>query len=229
MVVKRPITNVYGGFYRQMDTYPEVWATKRIPAQRHEIGNFYKASMIRFDDGELLCAPFFMHYFEKPPDIFLEEHFVFLSSRDDGQTWQEVGQRVPGRESRLQLLSDGTLTSTYHWLAYDVNNKTGQDQMGFMRSEDRGRTWESQWLTVEDIQPEAKEFNTSRNVLEMPDGSILLGVSSQSSTDLSFPCRDWLFRSTDSGKTWCEKIPVKVNYSSPVNNEIGRASCRERV
>ena len=236
---KRPIANEYSGFYRGTDTYPEVWATRRLPARRFEIGMFYKPAMVRFDDGELLCMPFRRACVEKAGRWYNNEHFVPLSSLDEGQTWQEVGERIPGREARLQLLNDGTLTTTCHLLADDVSNDSGLTLMGFMRSEDRGRTWERQWLTLEDVQPEAKDYNTSRNVLEMPDGSILLGVSSFSHTDPSFPCGDWFFRSTDGGKTWPEKIPAKVNYRTPVNNnffcetdmvsfESGRILCMSR-
>lgn len=215
-MAKSRIINEYTGHYRGIDTYPEVWRVDRTPAKRHEIGNFYKPTLVRFDDGELLCAPFLSHLHEECTPPMREEHIVFLSSGDDGRTWREVGPRIPGREARLQLLADGTLVTTCHLLGYDLNN-TGTCLMGFRRSTDRGRTWETQWMTVEDLQPGAKQVLVSRNVLEMPDGSILLGVSSYWPGDVSFPCRNWFFRSTDSGKTWSEKMPVTVDYGSPIN------------
>lgn len=219
-MAKLPIINEYTGHFRGIDTYPEVWHVDRTPARRFEIGNFYKPTLVRLDDGELLCAPFLSRLHDALIPARREEHIVLLSSSDDGETWREVGPRLPGREARLQLLADGTLITTCHLLGDDLHNNTWTCLMGFRRSTDRGRTWETEWITVEDLHPGARHVNVSRNVLEMEDGSIRLGVSSHWPGDGSFPCRNWFFKSTDGGKTWSDKSPVTVNYAAPVNTSF---------
>lgn len=215
--------NPYGGFTG--DETNQVWQISRFPAQRYQIANLYKPSIIRFDDGEILAAPFLSGV---PSEDYsqAEEYFVFFSSRDDGRTWTEVGKRIPGREARMQILKDGTLILTCHFLGQDINNKSGRCQFGFRRSYDRGRNWETEWLDVGDLQPEAKDCIASRNVLEMPDGSILLGVSSYdpeiaedeaASQKSAFRCGNWWFKSFDGGKTWAEKTPVNIEYRKPIN------------
>ena len=123
--------------------------------------------------------PFNRAVLEKDGQGYNNELFVSLSSMNDGHTWQEVGQRVPGREARLQLLKDGTITTTCHLLERDIANDAGLTLMGFMRSQDRGRTWQRQWISVRDLQPEARDITISRNVLEMPDGSILTAYTTR--------------------------------------------------
>ena len=60
MVKENLGSDSYPGFPMGMGTYPEVWQVNRLPAERYEIGCFYKPALIRFDDGELLCMPFLM-------------------------------------------------------------------------------------------------------------------------------------------------------------------------
>ena len=226
----KTIPNPYGGFTGgRLD---QVWQMGRLDAERYEIGGrLYKPTLIRFDDGELLAVPF------EPLQLsddwsMLEEHLVFFSSTDDGRTWTQVGERLSGREGRLQLLRDGTLILTCHLIGNphpipkDVNNPKDMTLFGCWSSRDRGRSWHVQWLDVSDIRPDAAPeqqqiSNTARNVLEMPDGSFLFGVSTFDDEPPAGPvkaghqprrCRNWWFRSTDGGRTWCEKIPLNVPY-----------------
>ena len=205
----------------------QVWRIERSSARRSEIGNFYKPAMVRFDDGELLAAPFLSTYPGDDTSTY-EERLVFLSSTDDGLTWTEVGARLAGREPRMQILSDGTLMMTYMILEADLNMPKGRKSFvyGTTRSADRGRTWEPPlWLGPDSGGRESELLMGSRNLLEMPDRSLLFGVSNWDDAAWDTPSdgaaapkfRNWFLRSTDAGRTWPEKIPLTVRYTEPAD------------
>ena len=101
---------------------------------------------------------------------------------------------ILGREPYLTVLRDGTLFATVHLLAQDVRNRDGYTHSYVHRSADRGRTWTTTRVGPEGF-PGRAETLTSRNVLELPDGTLLLGVSDNRGNDS-------VWRSTDRGKTW---------------------------
>jgi hypothetical protein len=94
------------------------------------------------------------------------------------------------------VLPDGTIFITGHLLAQDVRNKWGYT-CGFLhRSTDRGQTWQSLRFESEGIKPGASNHST-RNVLRLADGTLLLGVDYDGGGG---PYLIW--RSTDNGATW---------------------------
>jgi hypothetical protein len=85
---------------------------------------------------------------------------------------------------------------TGHLLAGDVRNEWGYTTGFLHRSTDRGRTWQSTRIESESISPQAGN-HTTRNVLELTDGSLLLGVDYDGGGGPHF-----VWRSADAGRTW---------------------------
>ena len=108
------------------------------------------------------------------------------------------GLDVPGREFYANVLSDGVILLTAHFLSQDVRNDNGYTVNLLLRSVDRGVSWERSVITTEHVpgaDPKEPSINTTRNVLELRDGTLLYGVSAAYG-------HDYLWRSTDRGKTW---------------------------
>ncbi|HUU94695.1 MAG TPA: sialidase family protein [Phycisphaerae bacterium] len=151
-----------------------------IPCERIALGepDDYKPCIARMPDGELLLTAFHQH------------------KRAGGKTWSQPEKRdLLGREPYLTVLPDGTVLITGHLLPQDVRNRRGY-ACGFIhRSTDRGRTWESIRIESEGIKPKANN-TSSRNVLRLADGTLLLGVDYHGGGG---PYLIW--RSPDNGKT----------------------------
>ncbi|MBI5630428.1 MAG: hypothetical protein HY921_06040 [Elusimicrobia bacterium] len=166
----------------------------KAPAERVAIEGFstYKPSVVKLPNGELLLANFRGYWDES--GRYLEDIFLFRSW-DGGKTWS-AGQNAGllGREPYLTVLSDGTLLMTTHFLSDDYRNAEGFTYSHLYRSTDGGRTWLARRIGPEGF-PERAITLTSRNVLEMPDSSLLMGVDSSGG-----PAFIW--RSYDRGKTW---------------------------
>ena len=189
----------------------------QLPAQRTPVGipGDYKPSMAMLPDGELVMVAL---YGEGHPGGKLREWTPIWSSRDNGVTWSErkLIQDMVGREQWLTCISDGTLFATSHFLVQDINNKDGYIHSYVHRSENGGRTWERTKVMITGEErcglPAEYGTHTSRNVVEMPDGTLLLGVSvcnfSEDRT-LSPSNLAWLWRSDDRGKTW-QKTPKVI-------------------
>lgn len=123
------------------------------------------------------------------------EDMLFRRSHDGGVTWsrpETVG--LLGREPYLTVLRDGTIFITVHLLDNDVRNKDGYTHGYIHRSDDHGRTWSTTRIGPEGFPPRVVTI-TNRNVLEMPDGTIFLGVSGDRK-------ENYVWRSTDRGATW---------------------------
>jgi hypothetical protein len=96
-------------------------------------------------------------------------------------------------------------------LAQDVRNKWGYT-CGFLhRSTDHGRTWQSIRFESEGVKPGASNHST-RNVLRLADGTLLLGVDYDGGGG---PYLIW--RSSDNGATWdktqkCEPKDFQSKY-----------------
>ena len=160
-------------------------------------------------NGELLLTAFHQH--KKDGGKVLEQNLLFRS-KDNGRTWS-MPERLDllGREPYLTVLKNGTLFMTGHLLANDVRNKFGYTHGYLHRSADNGKTWESVRIESEGIKPKASNHST-RNVLQLADGTLLLGVDYDGGGG---PYLTW--RSTDGGKTWdktqkCEPKDFKSQY-----------------
>lgn len=170
----------------------------RIPCERIPLGKKgdYKPCLAKLPNGELLIVAFDASHV-KIGNKFREDMLLWRST-DGGRSWSpRTVVPLLGREPYFSVLKDGTLLITVHFLKQDVRNKAGYVYSLLHRSTDGGRTWKSTAIQSEDLpQPAAKAWtHTSRNVLELEDGTLLLGVSLPGG-------RDYLWRSYDRGKTW---------------------------
>ncbi|MBM79833.1 MAG: hypothetical protein CMJ78_04480 [Planctomycetaceae bacterium] len=186
---------------------------KTIPCSRIQLGNKgdYKPCIAKLPNGELLIVAFDASHVKIRGNKFREDMLLWRS-KDGGLTWSDRTV-IPllGREPYFTVLKNGTLLITVHFLEQDIRNKDGYVYSLIHRSTDGGRTWESTPIKSEELpKPAAKKWTyTSRNVLELNDGTLVLGVSIPRGDD-------YLWRSKDGGKTWDrtqETTFAKVNES----------------
>jgi hypothetical protein len=167
-----------------------------IPCERVALGepDDYKPCIARLPNGELLLTAFHQH--KRDGNKVLEQTLLFRS-KDGGRTWSAPEKlALLGREPYLTVLPDSTIFITGHLLAQDVRNEWGYT-CGFLhRSTDGGKSWESIRIESEAIKPKASN-HTTRNVLQLADGTLLLGVDYDGGEG---PYLMW--RSQDNGQTW---------------------------
>ena len=169
----------------------------RIDATRIPVGEpgDYKPCLAKLPSGELWLTGFVGSF---DPGITREDIFLYRST-DDGHTWSER-EILPilGREPWFSVTRDGPVLVTTHMLTREDRNELGCTYAYLHRTGDEGCTWETLRISGEDVPGAAPDTwtHTSRNVLELPGGELLLGVSAQ---DID---RDYLWRSRDGGQTW---------------------------
>lgn len=182
----------------QRDSFP----VERLAAERIPLGvpGDYKPCVARLPDGELLLTAFHQH--QRNGNKVMEQTLLFRS-KDGGKSWSPPEPLdLLGREPYLSVTRDGTVFITGHLLANDVRNMVGYTTGYVHRSTDRGKTWHTLRIESEEIKPKASN-HTSRNVLELADGTIVLGVDYDGGDGPYF-----LWKSTDGGQTW----PVKQKF-----------------
>jgi len=168
-----------------------------LPCQRIALGvpDDYKPCVARLPNGDLVLSAFHQH--QPEPGKVLEQNLLFRSG-DGGLTWSDPQELdLLGREPYLSVLRDGTLFLTGHLLAHDVRNAHGYTHGYLHRSEDAGRTWETIRFDSDELGKPGASNHSSRNVLELADGTLLLGVDCDGGGG---PYFTW--RSTDGGLTW---------------------------
>jgi len=141
------------------------------------------------------------HQYGLPEKKYYEDMLLFRSN-DGGKSWsrpQTLG--LLGREPYLTILNDGAIFITVHLLANDVRNKEGYTYSFVHRSSDGGTTWSTTPIGPEGFATPA-ETQITRNVVEMDDGSLLLGASDNRNNN-------YLWRSRDRGRTWDKSQRVK--------------------
>jgi hypothetical protein len=183
---------------------PKRLAVDKIPCQRIPLGEVgdYKPTIAPLPGGGLLLCMFSGRRME---DGKIAEQTILYRSSDGGKTWLErETPDIAGREPALSVTKDGTVFITTHLLAQDVRNQDGYTHSYLHRSQDGGRTWTTTRVEPEEFRPRTTGL-TTRNVLQLADGSLLLGVSEHGIKN----CKSFAWRSTDNGKTWTEKYPAR--------------------
>lgn len=174
----------------------QVLTNEKIVGERIPLGEAddYKPCVARLPSGELLLTAFHQH--KRDGNRVMEQTLLFRS-KDGGRTWTAPKSLdLLGREPYLTVLKNGTVFVTGHLLAQDVRNEWGYTTGFLHRSTDAGLTWQSIRVESESIKPKASN-HTTRNVLELADGSLLLGVDYDGGGGPYF-----VWRSTDGGLTW---------------------------
>ena len=189
-----------------------------LPCERHPLRSGarmgYKPNVVELSTGELLLANFHTHY-EAYDDGSMCEHIVLHRSADGGRSWRpQHFDHLWGREPFLNLLSDDVLIVTTHFIEFDVRNRSGHTTVYLHRSEDRGETWTSTNVDVDMIPEEVPYTYTTRNIIELGDGTSIMGVGCGHGAD-------YLFRSPDRGQTWAvEKITTAGFDSAAYEHSI---------
>jgi hypothetical protein len=190
---------------------PKLRSADPLAAERIPLGEAddYKPCIAQLPSGELLLTAFHQH---KRDGGKVLEQTLLLRSPDGGRTWSKPQSLdLLGREPYLTVLKNGTIFITGHLLANDVRNEWGYTTGFLHRSTDGGRTWQSTRIESEQIKPKASN-HSSRNVLELADNSLLLGVDYDGGDGPYF-----VWRSTDGGQTWdksrrCQPKDFKSQY-----------------
>jgi hypothetical protein len=177
----------------------------QLPAKRVPVGltGDYKPDLVVLPSGEMLLVMF------QPvtnPNGTYQENMILYRSEDGGQTW---GPRdtlpLLGREPYFTLLSDGTLFMTSLFNSADYRNTEGYIYSILYRSEDGGSTWTSMPILSQDVanQRRGTVTVTSRNLIQLPNGTLLLGVGAGANID-------YIWRSQDEGVTWDKTLQVQA-------------------
>lgn len=189
---------------------PDRLVGKTATGERVGIGEpgDYKPCVAKLPSGELVLTAFVPGKVEAGPRYRPREDILFFRSDDGGATWTgpqnlTVEKRLRGREPFQTVLSDGTMLVTVHFLSGDLRNPAEYTQSYVHRSHDGGTTW-----TTVRAEPEGAKRGdmtcTTRNVLELRDGSLLLGVSANNELG------NHIWRSFDGGRTWSERYSARV-------------------
>ena len=204
--------------------HPRRLPTWTLPVQRIPVGipGDYKPTLALLPDGEIVMAAL---HAERTQDEQYREWTPFWRSRDGGQTWsdRQVLQDVLGREQWLTATSKGTLFMSSHFLAQDTANPEDYTQSLLHRSTDGGRSWQRTKIELRGDErcgvplETGPGASTSRNVVEMSDGTLLFGVSLGSSSVA------YMWRSADEGATWDHGEPVAIGdyRGKPYDNADG--------
>ena len=177
---------------------PKNLRVDRLPARRIALGQLddQKPSLVLLPDGQLLLTAFNI---SRKHDGKIQIDNLLFRSHDDGLTWsrREV-MDLPGVELYFTVTSDGTVFATANHLTADISNQDGLNYSLLHRSDDKGATWATLRITAEDISgaPPETFVGLSRNVLELADGTLVMGVSEDNGG------ADFLWQSRDGGGTW---------------------------
>lgn len=174
-------------------------SVERIPIG---IDDDYKPCIVFLPNGNLLLCFFHQVQF---PDKKVREDMFFCRSHDGGKTWS-VREKMDllGREPYFSVCNDSTLYITTHLLENDIRNTDGVTHSYIHRSGDEGKTWSTTKITSAELPgaPKGTWVITSRNVLQLTDGTHIVGVS-------TLKGYDFLWRSSNRGITWDKMLSCK--------------------
>ena len=146
------------------------------------------------------------HTYDDVGDGKVQDQSFLCRSSDGGLKWSQR-QWIPllGRDPYLTVSSKGTLFVTTLLMANDTGNVTGNPAAFVHRSADGGKRWTSLRVDSADVRGGRSGANVmvSRNVLELKDGTLLLGVSTDTGTSA-------MWRSQDDGDTWDNSVSCVV-------------------
>jgi len=180
----------------------------RIPADCIPLGlpGDCKPNLAVMPDGEVVLAAFRSNA-DKMPTGYREDILLFRS-HDGGRTWSQadnLGQRcnLLGREPYLTVLRDGVMLLTCHFLIAEARNTLGYCANFVHRSADHGESWTTVEVLSEPL-PAGTQYGTTRNILELADGSLLHVVT------ITGDAGSFLWTSDDRGVTWQEQGPARM-------------------
>ena len=168
----------------------------------------YKPSIVQLPSGELLLVVFSG---EQVGGGKIREITRLYRSKDQGLSWSgpELKPKLLGREPYLSITRNGTLFITGHLLSQDIRNKHGHTQSYLHRSADGGHTWTSLLLQPASFR-KGTTVLTARNVLELADGSLMVGISEHAPKSGNV-----FWKSTDGGKSWPKRFPASFSDVPP--------------
>lgn len=183
-------------------TLPASLQADRIPVG--EPGD-YKPDIVLLASGELLLTLF------STSSTSPIETIYFYRSSDGGKTWGErENPGLIGREPYLTIFTDGTLFLTTQVLATNPVNTEGHAYAYVYRSADGGHTWDATLIDAPQVPgtPPNTNVRTSRNIVQLADGSLILGVSAGSTIN-------YTWRSYNDGLTWDTTTVPQINGYTP--------------
>ena len=185
---------------------PKQFSDIIIPCERIPFGEpeDYKPSIVLLPSGELLIVLF---RGQRVSDNRILEQPVLYRSHDKGRTWTTgTILDLPGREPYLSISSKGTLFITAHLLSQEIRNQDRYTYSLIHRSVDAGHSWTTTRLEAIEFRPRTISLG-SRNILEIQDGSLMVGVSEHALNSQSY-----IWRSFDDGKSWSMKYPAHFDH-----------------
>src|SRR3984885_3976780 len=181
-------------------TLPAQIRAKRVPVG---LTGDYKPDLVVLPSGEMLLVMF------QPvtnSNGTYQENMILYRSEDSGLTWG-TRDTLPllGREPYFTLLGDGTLFMTASFISADYRNTEGYTYAIVYRSGDGGNTWASMPILSQNVAnlPAGTGTITSRNLIQLPDGTLLLGVGAGTNID-------YIWRSQDEGLTWDKTMQAQA-------------------
>jgi sialidase-1 len=179
----------------------------------------HPADLIQLQNGELLLTTR-----EAMEHIANDGDVIMLRSKDGGRTWGErqviaAIKDVDEREGCGIQLRDGTIVmgifynalydkdGAYTFASKDQNKKLaepGSHYLGayIITSKDNGHTWSKPYYIDTKGMPYSNLEGPTDAPIEMPDGSILMGLIGYSPAGDPLNRSAVMVRSTDKGKTW---------------------------
>jgi hypothetical protein len=161
-----------------------------------------KPNVVLLPNGETLLVDYGG---QQNSDGTYQENLYLYRSSDHGQTWTaRQTLPTPGREGYFTLLHSGVLLLTAQVISADFRNKEGYPYKVIYRSEDGGTTWDKGTPVLQADVGGSSATGAARNVVELPDGSLLWEVAAYYAGQ-----RAW--RSYDGGLTWDKSGPPQAD------------------
>lgn len=178
--------------------------------------HLHPADLIKLQNGDILImAREATEHFANDGDV------IMLRSKDNGKTWGEkqtiIGTKdLDEREGCGIQLKDGTILvgvfyndhyipdGTYNWNGKVKLPELNRPRLGteFITSTDNGKTWSKpNFLNIKGMPFSGVEGPTDAPI-EMPDGSVIMGVIGYGIDGDPKNIGAVMIRSTDKGKTW---------------------------